>query len=88
MLCVRRFETCIRDLSRQRAHRGHRLQNVFWSDFCQKWSDVGQILVRFSGTIGQIVSQIFENFNQILIISTLDLSSFIVKTFLYRECNS
>ena len=46
-------------------------QNVFWSDFCQKWSDFGQILVRFSGKIGQIVSQILKIFSQILIISTL-----------------
>ena len=31
----------------------------------------GRILVRFSGKIGQIVSQIFECFSQILIASTL-----------------
>ena len=31
----------------------------------------GWILVRFLGKIGQIVSQILENFSQILIISTL-----------------
>ena len=31
----------------------------------------GQILVRFLGKIGQIVGQIFENFSQILTISTL-----------------
>ena len=30
-------------------------QNVFWSDFCQKWFDFGQILVRFLGKISQIV---------------------------------
>ena len=48
-------------------------QNVFWSDFCQKWSDFGQILVKFSGKIGQIVSQILESFSQILIISTLHM---------------
>ena len=33
--------------------------------------DFGQIWVRFSGKIGQIVSLILENFSQILIISTL-----------------
>ena len=46
-------------------------QNIFWSDFCQKWLDFGQILVRFSGKIGQIVSQTLENFSPILIVSTL-----------------
>ena len=34
-------------------------QNVFWSDFVKN----GRTLVRFSGKIGQIVSQIFENFS-------------------------
>ena len=42
-------------------------QNVFWSDFCQKLLDFGQIL----GKIGQIVSQILESFGQTLIIYTL-----------------
>ena len=37
--------------------------SVFMSDFCQKWSDFGQIFVRFAGKIGQIVSQILENFS-------------------------
>ena len=37
-------------------------QNVFWSDFCQKWFDFGQILVRLLGEIGKIVSQIFGKF--------------------------
>ena len=46
-------------------------ENVFWSDFCQKLSDFGQILDRFPGKIGQIGGQILENFSQILIISTL-----------------
>ena len=36
----------------------------------------GWILVRFSGEIGQIVSQILESFSQILIISTLQLFNF------------
>ena len=45
--------------------------NISWSDFGQKISTLGQILVRFLGKIGQIVSQILENFNQIQIISTL-----------------
>ena len=44
---------------------------VSWSDFLSKIVKNGQILVRFSGKIGQIVSQIFANFSQILIISTL-----------------
>ena len=47
---------------------------VYMYDFgqiLQKWLDYGQILVRFLGRIGQIVSQILESFNQILIISTL-----------------
>ena len=35
------------------------------------WVKSGQILVRFSGKNGQIVSQILENFSQISIISTL-----------------
>ena len=43
----------------------------FWSDFLAK---MGQILVRFSGNIGQIVSQILENFSQILIIFTPHMS--------------
>ena len=41
--------------------------NISWSDFGQKRSNYGQIF----GKIGQIVSQIFANFSQILIISTL-----------------
>ena len=78
MLCIRRFETCTRDSPRQRDIESHRdliieYQNVFWSDFCQKWLDFGQILVRFSDKFGQIVSKILENFSQILIISTLAL---------------
>ena len=44
---------------------------VSWSDFLSKIVKNGQILVRFSDKIGQIVSQIFANFSQILIISTL-----------------
>ena len=44
---------------------------VSWSDFLSKIVKNGQILVRFFGKIGQIVSQIFANFSQILIISTL-----------------
>ena len=39
--------------------------------FGQIFVENGWILVRFSGKIGQIVSQIFESFIQILIISTL-----------------
>ena len=50
----------------------------------QKWSDFGQILVRFSGRIGKIVSQIFENFSQILIISTLDI---VTKGKMSKEAN-
>ena len=46
-------------------------ENIFWSYLCQKWSDFGQILVRFLGKIGQIVGQIFKNLSQILIVSTL-----------------
>ena len=45
--------------------------NISWSYFGQKRSNVGQILVRFLGKIGQIVSQILENLSQILIIPTL-----------------
>ena len=45
--------------------------NISWSDFGQKSSNFGQILVRYLGKIGQILSQIFETFNQILMISTL-----------------
>ena len=41
--------------------------NISLSDLVKK----GRILVRFLGKIGQIVSQIFENFSQILTISTL-----------------
>ena len=41
--------------------------NISWLDFGQK----GRILVRFLGKVGEIVSQIFENFSQILIISKL-----------------
>ena len=36
-------------------------QNIIWSDFCQKWSELGQIFVGFSGRIGQIVSQMLVN---------------------------
>ena len=50
-----------RGSSSQSAHKVHEYQNVFWSDFCQKWLDFGQMLVRFSGKIGQIVSQILES---------------------------
>ena len=39
--------------------------------FGQIFVNNGRILVRFSGKIDQIVSQILENFSQILIISTL-----------------
>ena len=46
---------------------------VSWSDFLSKIVKNVQILVRFSVKIGQIVSQIFANFSQILIISTLPL---------------
>ena len=60
-------------------------QNVFWSDFCQKWSDFGQILVRFSGKIGQIVSQILENFSQILIISTKEWNKCTLYPYMCRQ---
>ena len=50
---------------------------VSWSDFLSKIAKDGQILVRFSVKIGQIVSQIFANFSQILMISTLKLILFI-----------
>ena len=43
---------------------------VGWSNFLSKIVKNGQILVRFSGRIGQIVCQIFANFSKILIIST------------------
>ena len=46
---------------------------VSWSNFLSKMENNGQILVRFSGKIGKIDSQIFANFSQILIISTLAL---------------
>ena len=46
--------------------------NISWSDFGQKKSNFGQILVRYLGKIGQIVSQILEDFSQIIIISTLE----------------
>ena len=46
---------------------------VSWSDFLSKIVKNGQILVRFSGKLGQIVSQIFANLSQLLIISTLFL---------------
>ena len=51
--------------------------NIFCSDFCQKRSNIGQILVRFLGRIDEIVIQIFENFSQILTISTLTLYIFV-----------
>ena len=41
------------------------------SDFAQKRSNFDQILVRYIGKIGQIVSQILGNFSQVLVISTL-----------------
>ena len=44
-----------------------------WLDFLSKIVKNGQILVRFSGKVGQIVGQVFANFSQILIISTLFL---------------
>ena len=52
-----------------------------WSDFFVKNSQNGQILVRFFGEIGQIVSQIFANFSQILIISTLIYVCQLIKKF-------
>ena len=63
-------------------------QNVFWSDFCHKWLDVGQILVPFSGKIGQIVCQILESLSQILIISTLHLGGQKMKNrhIFYKKC--
>ena len=49
-------------------------QNVLWSYFVKK----GRILARFRSDfqVGQIVSQVFENFSQILIISTLIVPNF------------
>ena len=54
--------------------------NISWSDFGQK----GRILVRFLCKIGQIVSQILENFSQILIISTLVVLCYVM---LYILCS-
>ena len=66
------FEKCTKDSSSQRDHRAYSIHKyIFWSDCCQKRSNFGQILVRFLRKIGQIVSQILENFYQILTISTL-----------------
>ena len=45
----------------------------------------GWILVRFSGKIGQIVSQILKNFSQILIISTLSLCSYVNISFTCKK---
>ena len=42
--------------------------------FGQRWLDFGQILVKFSGEIGQIVSQILENFKSDSINIYSDLS--------------
>ena len=42
----------------------------------------GRILDRFSGKIGQIVSQILENFSQILIISTLVCDALMDKEYM------
>ena len=49
------------------------MPKIVWSDFGSKCVKYGPILVRFSGEIGQIVSQIFQNFSQILLISTLEV---------------
>ena len=46
-------------------------QKIFWPDFGSKGVKNCQMLVRFSGKIGQIVSQILKNFSQILIIIKL-----------------
>ena len=62
-----------KDSSTQRAYI---ITKKNWSDFWPKWLDFGLILVRFSGRIGLSDSQILDNFSQILIISTLVLSSF------------
>ena len=42
------------------------------SDFCSFLLGFGQILVRFLVKNGQIVGQIFPNFGQIIILTTLD----------------
>ena len=49
------------------------LPKMCWSYFWSKLVKKGQILVRYSGKIGQIVSHILENFSQILLISTLHI---------------
>ena len=48
---------------------------LFWkisNDFCSFLLGFGQILVRFLVKNGQIVGQIFPNFGQIIILTTLD----------------
>ena len=45
--------------------------NISCSVFDQKRSNFGQILIRFFGKLGQIVSQVLKSLGQILIISTL-----------------
>ena len=46
-------------------------QNVFFSDFCQKWSNVGQILIRLLRKNWSDIQSDLRSFSQILIISTL-----------------
>ena len=61
------FEKWTKDSSRQRDHKAYGIQIYLGHILVKK----GRILVRFLGKIGQIVSQIFKNFSQILTICTL-----------------
>jgi len=62
------FEKCTKDSSRQRDQRAYRIIKYFLVRILLRITNFGQI-----GKIGQIVSQIFENFRMILTISTLNL---------------
>ena len=67
MLYFSSLGKCTKDSTRKRTLA----KKIFGSDFGSKWVKNCQILVMFSGKIGQIVIQIFGNFSQVLIVSKL-----------------
>ena len=69
------FETCAKDSSRQRYHRAYNNTQKYLGQ-SQKGSNFDQLLVRFLGKIGKIVSRILENFSQVPIIYALFANKF------------
>ena len=58
-------------IHRDKDHRAYRIHKYILVRFDQKRANIGQILVRFLGNIGQTVDQILESLSQILTTSTL-----------------